>query len=160
MEQDAAQPVDNDSLIGLIEQLTEPAEPPPIPMIPLTWGWAVLAALVLAALAYAVRRGIRHRRANAYRRAALALLDGAGDDPARLAAILRRTALAAYPRVKVASLSGQEWLQFLDAQVGGTAFSTGAGRGLATEPYRPTGPDPQLRPLVAQWIRKHRGGPA
>ena len=82
------------------------------------------------------------------------------DDPARLAAILRRTALAAYPRVTVASLSGQEWLQFLDAQVGGTAFSTGAGRGLAREPYRPNGPDPQLRPLVADWIRKHRGGPA
>ena len=90
MEQDAAQPVDNDSLIGLIEQLTEPAEPPPIPMIPQTWGWAVLAALVLAALAYAVRRWIRHRRANAYRRAALAMLDGAGDDPAQPARPLMR----------------------------------------------------------------------
>lgn len=163
MEQDAAPTAtadaapDNDSLIGLIEQLVEPAAPPPIPMVPQTWGWAVLAVLLLAALAYGIWRWSSHRRANAYRRAALHMLDSAGDDPARIAAILRRAALVAYPRRAVASLNGADWLAFLDAQIGGDAFSAGPGRSLAAAPYRPTDPDPRLRPLAADWIRRHQG---
>lgn len=151
-------PAPDDSLIGLIEQLMEPTEPSPISMVPQTWGWVVLALLLLVVLAYGIWRWIRFRRANAYRRAALHMLADAGDDPDRIASILRRTALAAYPRVAVASLSGSDWLKFLDDQVGGDAFSAGTGRRLATEPYRPTGPDPRLRPLAENWIRKHRRG--
>lgn len=158
MEQDTAPATpDNDSLIGLIEQLVEPAELAPISMMPQTWGWAVLAALLLAALAYALWRWRRHYRANAYRRAALRMLSGAGDDPARIAEILRRTALAAYPRDQVASLFGSDWLGFLDRQIGGEAFRNGPGRAIASAPYRPTPPDAQLTRLAETWIRRHRG---
>ncbi|MFV0409056.1 MAG: DUF4381 domain-containing protein [Paracoccus sp. (in: a-proteobacteria)] len=159
MEPDTA-PDAGDTLIDLIGQLVEPTPPPPVPMVPQTWGWAVLAVLMLAALGWAIWRWIRHRRANAYRRAALRLLESAGDDPARIAEILRRTALAAYPRGTVASLNGAGWLAFLDAQVGGDAFSAGPGRGIATAPYRIGEPNPQLRPLAANWIRRHRRGVA
>lgn len=149
-----------DSLIGLIEQLIEPAEPPPISMLPQTWGWAVLAGLLLAALAFGIWRWQCHRRANAYRREALRLLAAAGDDPADIARILRRTALAAYPRENVAGLTGAAWLSFLDRQVGGTAFAEGAGSILARAPYRAATPDPQLTRLAEGWIRRHHGARA
>ncbi|MFV0301459.1 MAG: DUF4381 domain-containing protein [Paracoccus sp. (in: a-proteobacteria)] len=146
-----------DSLIGLIEQLTEPTVPAPIPMVPQTWGWAVLGLMLLAALGFGLWRWSRHRRANAYRRAALHLLDGAGGDPVRIAEILRRAALTAYPRGKVASLIGDEWLAFLDREAGGKGFSQGPGRIVATAPYRPADPNPALTRLAADWIRRHRG---
>ena len=91
------------SLIGLIDQLIEPPEPPPVAMTPRTWGWAVLAALLALALAWFGWRAWRRWRANAYRRAALAELAAAGDDPAKIAEIIRRTAIAAWPRERVAS---------------------------------------------------------
>lgn len=148
----------DDSLIDLIEQLTEPAVPPPISMMPQTWGWVALGVLVAVLLAYGIWRSWRYARANAYRRAALQLLYKAQDSPAPIAEILRRTALAAYPHARVASLSGAEWLAFLDREVGGDAFRHGPGSIVATAPYRPAPPDPQLTRLAAQWIRRHRGG--
>lgn len=39
-----------ESLVSLIGQLIEPQQPLPVPMVPQTWGWAVLAALLVAAL--------------------------------------------------------------------------------------------------------------
>ncbi|WP_134679028.1 DUF4381 domain-containing protein [Paracoccus ravus] len=156
MEQET--PPGNDSLIGLIDQLVEPAAPAPISMMPQTWGWAVVAFLFLAALAYGAWRFRRYRLASAYRRDAMALLRQAGDDPAMIAEVLRRTALAAYPRDAVASLSGADWLAFLDRQIGGEAFSQGPGRIVATAPYRPARPDPGLSRLAAHWITQHRAG--
>lgn len=144
------------NLIDLINDLTEPHTPPPVPMTPQTWGWAALALLILALLALGAWLFWRRHRANAYRRAALVALADAGDDPARIAEILRRTALAAYPRRDIAGLSGPGWLSFLDAQTGGSVFSAGAGRAIATAPYRPTGPDPDLTGAARDWIRHHK----
>ena len=90
---------------------------------------AGVAVLVAAAI-------VRHQR-NAYRRAALQELATA--DAGAISAILKRTALAAFPREQVASLSGAEWLAFLD-RTGGTRFAAsdlealtygGAGDGVA-----------------------------
>jgi hypothetical protein len=149
------------SLVGLIDRLAEPAAPAPIPLTPETAGWTVLALLLALALAWLAWRGWRHWRANAYRRAALAALDAAGDDPAAIAQILRRTALAAWPRREVAHLTGTAWLAFLDATAGDGAFTGGPGRALLEAPYRPDAavPVPGLRELAARWIRRHRVTP-
>ena len=101
-------------------------------------------------------RTIRHRRANAYRRAALQALDQAGDDPAQIALVLRRTALAAFPRAQVAGLIGADWLRFLDHSFGGTGFANGAGRALTTAPYQGGEPDRVLTDLARRWITTHR----
>jgi hypothetical protein len=144
------------SLIGLIDQLVEPHEPPPVAMTPQTWGWAVLAALLALALVWFGWRAWRRWRANAYRRAALAELAAAGDDPARVAEILRRAALAAWPRERVGSLTGREWLAFLDA-TGGTGFVAGPGAALVEAPYRRgDSPVPGLGEVAARWVRRHR----
>lgn len=143
------------SLIDLLDQLVLPAEPPPVSMMPQTWGWAVLAAITLAMMGWAVLKWRAHRRANAYRRTALQLLDGCDDDPALIAEILRRTALAAYPRTSVASLAGQDWLRFLDQAAKGAQFST-QGTELAVAPYRETPADARLTRMARDWVRHHR----
>lgn len=150
------------TLVDLIDRLAEPAEPAAIAMTPQTGGWIVLAVLLALALAWSIWRGIRTWRANAYRRAALAELGAVGNDPAAIAAILRRTALAAWPREQVAALTGRDWLGFLDRTGGGGGFSDGPGALLLAAPYQgaPLHAAPDLRDLAARWIRRHRVPPA
>jgi hypothetical protein len=144
------------TLIDLLNELVEPPEPAPVAMTPQTWGWAVLAALLALAVAWLGWRAWRHWRANAYRRAALAELAAAGDDPATIAEILRRTALAAWPRERVASLTGHDWLAFLDA-TGGSGFTDGLGAALAVAPYRDgRATVAGLGEIAASWVRRHR----
>ena len=69
--------------------------PPPVSWWPLAWGWYLLGALLLAALAWGLVRWRRWRLANRYRDLALAELDDLSDaigDPAS-----RTGALAALP---------------------------------------------------------------
>jgi hypothetical protein len=143
------------TLIDLLNELAEPPEPSPVAMVPQTWGWAVLAALLALALAWLAWRAWRRWRADAYRRAALAELAAAGDDPAVIAEILRRTALAAWPRERVAGLTGRDWLVFLD-DTGGTGFGDGPGAVLAEAPYRERAPVPGLGEIAERWVRRHR----
>lgn len=86
-------------------------------------------------------------RASAYRRAALAewqRLRTQATNPGlrevalrHLPELVKRTALAAFPREKVASLSGMEWLQFLDCTGDTDAFTRGRGQLLADLAYDP-----------------------
>lgn len=147
--------VDNDSLVGLLDQLVQPQPPQPVSMVPQTWGWVVLLVLALLICAFLVRRILIRRRANAYRREALDLLRAAKGDPARVAEILRRTALVAYPREVVAGLKGEAWLRFLDRQIGQSGFEQGPGRVVAAAPYVRTDAGAGLSQLAENWIRHH-----
>ena len=70
--------------------------------------------------------------------------------------LLRRVAISINPRAEVASLTGRQWLEFLDKSVTGTPFSDGCGQLLATAPYRnspPTEPEiAQLLSLCEDWL--------
>ncbi|WP_108663625.1 DUF4381 domain-containing protein [Acuticoccus kandeliae] len=148
-----------DNLVDYINRLAEPPVPAPVPLTPETGGWVVLAILLALALLALVWWVVRRRRANAYRRAALIALAAAGDDPAEIAAILRRTALAAWPRTRVASLTGEAWLGFLDASGGDGAFKAGPGRAIVEAPFRAdAAPAPGLAEAAEQWVRHHRHG--
>ncbi|MEP5516176.1 MAG: DUF4381 domain-containing protein, partial [Bauldia litoralis] len=72
------------------------------------------------------------------------------------ATILRRTALAAFPRHDVAGLQGDAWLAFLDASYPGSGFSDGPGAVIARAPYEPAADAPGLAALATDWIRRHR----
>ncbi|MGZ2385598.1 DUF4381 domain-containing protein [Rhizobium brockwellii] len=99
--------------------------PAPVSWWPQTWGWALVAGLLAFAILLVIFRWIRRYRANTYRREALTLLEGISErlrHPATrpdaiqdLAEVLKRAALAAWPRDEVASLSGDGWVRFLDA---------------------------------------------
>jgi hypothetical protein len=154
------EPQPADSLIDLLDQLQDIVEPPPVDMWPQTWAWAVLAALLLAGLVLGTLAFLRHRRATAWRRAALAELDGlapalAAGDPAalaRLETLLRRVALATAPRGEVAALSGTTWAGYLDRTGGGFGR---LGAALADAPYAAAGASDGATALAAarRWIR-------
>lgn len=154
----------DDSLVSLLDQLHGLREPPPVSMLPATPAWAVLAVVLLCGLALLLRLWLRHRRAGAYRRAALAEL--AGLEPglaaggaaalARLDALLRRTALAAFPRAEVAALTGPDWAAFL-TRTGGPEVAAHVPS-LAAATFAPRAPDvdgPALARAARHWIRHH-----
>ena len=157
---------------GTLANLQEIALPPPASYLPQTWGWAVLAALLLALGGLLAWRAWRRRQANRYRRDALAelaridagLAAGAGADSRRdalaaLPALVKRVVLAFAPRTQVASLSAQAWLDYLDGTWRGGGFSNGPGRLLPELAYgqRPP-PAAEVTALIAllrDWIGQH-----
>ncbi|MFD0981319.1 DUF4381 domain-containing protein [Tropicimonas aquimaris] len=151
---------DGKNLVEMLDMLKPVPEPAPISMWPATGGWIWLGLVLLALALLGGWRWREHRRANAYRRAALAEIGQAGDDPARLAEILRRAALSAYPRAQVASETGADWLAFLAASCPGCDFTGEAGKALVQAPWRPLPPDPAVTRLVETWVRRHRRGEA
>ncbi|WP_226621272.1 DUF4381 domain-containing protein [Alloyangia pacifica] len=151
---------ETESLVGLINQLIDPVPPAPVSLMPQTWGWVALALLLAGLLLWGLWRWHRRHLANAYRRAALAELDRAGTT-AELAAILRRAALAAFPRAEVASLTGADWTAFL-SRTGRSRFPDTAGEELRRAPYRDpdAAPSPELRRAAERWLKTHRAAPA
>lgn len=150
--------------------LQELSLPPPVSYRPQTIGWAFVAAALLGVAAYAAWRAWRRWQANAYRRAALREMTDlerrlAGSDTraaalADLPALVKRTALACEPRPRVARLSEDEWLAFLDRTFPPGGFASGPGRllpalayGCATAPSDDELGD--LTRLVRRWIERH-----
>lgn len=140
-------------LLDLLEPVTEPA---PVSLMPQTVGWVFVVLGVLLLGAYLTRRTYVHLRDNAYRRAALVELAATGNDAARIATLLRRTALAAFPREAVAGLHGTDWLAFLDKTFSGSGFSDGPGQILLTAPYRQSETNANVTDLARDWIKTHR----
>lgn len=126
-----------------LRDIHPPAAPGWWPPAPLWW---LTVAACLAATVAAVWLGTRAWRRWRRRRRAVRALECIGaayaDDPPRFAAevsrLLRRAALALYPRTHVAGLHGEAWLAFLERH--GSGFVHGPGRALATAPYRPGEP--------------------
>jgi hypothetical protein len=106
-------------------------------------------------------RAIR-QQSNSYPRGSAGAAEQIGAS-AELPTLIKRVALSAYPRERVASLTGEQWLAFLD-QTGHTdAFTKGAGRWLARLAYEPqlTGSISTtelngLRTAVRDWIVRHQ----
>ncbi|MEJ8859734.1 DUF4381 domain-containing protein [Variovorax robiniae] len=112
-----------------LSQLADVVAPPPISWMPQTVGWKVLAVLLVLIAIWLAWRGTRNWLRNRYRRDALAELRQIEtcwkSDPAAsvavltaLPALIKRCALAAWPREQVASRSGAEWARFLVANAG------------------------------------------
>lgn len=123
--------------------------PPAVSWWPPAPGWWVVGAAVVVAAGFAVAVAIRRYQRNAYRREALSALDTA--PPAEISAILKRAALVAFPRERVASLSGPAWLAFLD-RTGGTKFADTA---LASLTYGGTGDKDAVVAEARRWITSH-----
>lgn len=128
-------------------------------------GWWLVAALLLVLIAAVAWRWRQRRRQTAAARVArreLAHLRrefAAGRDASRyvrgLSKLLRRYALAVFPQHRVAALTGDDWLVFLDRHGGRGRFADGPGRRFIDAPYRPESDvQPELlAALVEDWIR-------
>lgn len=148
-----------------IKGIEEVLPPDPVSWLPVTAGWKGLAILALAWSAWLLFRGYRRWQRNRYRRDALReLARTRGAEPAArlesIAALLKATALAAYPRREVAPLYGGAWTGWLASE--GAGLSEESQRLLASDQYRPgsqvdAAAVEQLAAEAAQWIGNHRG---
>ncbi|MGE3784375.1 MAG: DUF4381 domain-containing protein, partial [Alphaproteobacteria bacterium] len=98
---------------------------------------------------------------------ALRELDAVG--PARdaaaaqqISAVLKRAALAVFPREDVARLSGAEWLAFLDRTGRTQAFTRGVARRLPAIAFGAASESDgeAIAAEAKRWIRRHRGASA
>jgi hypothetical protein len=157
--------------LDLLSSLRDIHEPPPPGFWPPAPGWWIVATLLAGALVALVLWWREARRRARPIRAALAELDRwsatAGDRPAaaaadELAALLRRAALVRYPRERVAALTGDGFLAFLDETSGSRAFSEGPARMLGDARYAPAVEldVAAVEGLARRWLGAHlRGTP-
>ena len=152
------------NLPALLELMHDLVRPEPVAWLPQTAGWWVLLAWLLALGLVLARHWRARRQANRYRREALAALTAiaaaADRDPAvaaaQIAALLKRTALAAFPRRQVAPLFRADWAAFLCRSAGQDPQVRAAASRLAQAAYRG---DLDGRALIAparRWIEVHR----
>lgn len=105
-----------------LDRLHDIADVAPVGWWPAAPFWYWVLAVLAVWVAYSTVRLVGRWRKNAYRRLALAELQvlqtqASVETNATMIAVsqlLKRVALVAYPRQRVAPLSGQEWLEFLD----------------------------------------------
>jgi hypothetical protein len=155
-----------------LDNLRDIIVPDPVALWPLAPGWYGLGWVLLIALVFWAWSRLRQRRLNRYRRVALAELDqleAAVHDPSRrllvlgeLPVLVKRVALAAWPREMVASLSGPSLLAFLDATGRTQAFQLGPGKELPVLAYDTRTAAAlddahiaQLFGVVRAWIKRH-----
>ncbi len=148
-------------LLALMHDI-ERAEP--VPWIPQTAGWFVAVAWLLVVVVLIAWNSLQTWRRRRYRREALAILDriaARGDqDPAvaaqQVAAVLKRTALAAYSRSEVAALHGDEWIAFLCRSADNDPVVEEAAPDLAAAAYAPDADGRRLLESARRWIEVHR----
>jgi hypothetical protein len=151
--------------------------PAPIETWPPAIGWWLLAVIGVIACIAIIYALWRYWRANQYRREAMAQLRqlreqhaGASSDYLyHYTTLLKRVALTHYPRAKVAALTGEAWVAFLDETCGSREFSMGAGQVLIQGQYQaPALLDEKLdeeididalHKLGEHWIKRHHNLP-
>jgi hypothetical protein len=153
--------LDLSELLDLMHGLVMPGA---VSMLPMTPGWWILSCWLFAVLVLACLYLLKRRRRNRYRREALTVLKSIEresdlsppESAQRIAALLKRTALAAYPRQQVASLSGSEWARFLIESANEDRQISEAAGMLAAAAYRPDVDGRELSAPARRWIRLHR----
>ncbi len=150
-----------------LSQLRDIHLPQPISNWPPAPGWFILALIILALFGFIAYLIIARYKKTRARRQALMHLNNlqlaytnkrhakrAIND---LSKLIRRVALASFPRQNVAGLYGQKWLAFLDETGETTAFSDGVGKLLISAPYMKNIPkeSDQLFSLAKNWIERN-----
>jgi hypothetical protein len=141
-----------------LDKLHDFYQPPPPSWVPQTVGWYVLFSVLGLVVLWVIIHSIRRWNANSYRREALRELATAS--PEQFSSLLKRTALSAWPREKVASLSGENWLRFLTETAPDSAFVHAPSNRIEEVALRTTTLSSEdqeaLRVATAAWIRRHR----
>lgn len=147
-------------LLDLLEPIVSPGA---LSLLPQTPGWWVLAGWLLSLVLIAIWRWRVRWLASGYRRQAQAELQkllnetmAPGSASAAIASVVKRTALAAYPREQVASLSGAEWAAFLEESTGGDSKVAAGSAQLAQAAYRSDIEPEQIVEPARRWIERHR----
>lgn len=154
-----------------LDRLRDIVVPQPVSWWPPAPAWYyVLAVVCLWTIVGLVRAILRWNR-NAYRREALReLAEVPRGDFLGLSTLLKRVALVAYPRDRVASLIGDDWTNFLTATSRGADFGSKPARRIGTAAYEnPVHEKPaecdvnQWAGVIdgaRRWIRRHEAEPS
>ncbi len=123
--------------------------PDPPPLWPFATGLWIAIGIVALTIGLIIWRLMIIRRRNAYRRAGLQLLHTA-TSTRDVSVIMKRVALAAFPRERVASLYGDDWTEFLQETCPSLSFTAAvAGEDSAS-------PSIESITLAKTWIQRHR----
>ena len=116
-----------------LQNLNDIILPAEVSWWPLAMGWYFLFGLLIIVLAWIGYQSLRRWLNNRYRRAALHELRSLANDMQnegnrdsslkKIPVLLKRTALSAYPRNQVASLSGSDWHHFLNSKLKNPSFT-------------------------------------
>ncbi len=138
-----------------LDNLRDIVEPAPVSWWPLAPGWwVVIGVIAILVIVFAIRMW-QNWKSNAYRRAAVDELRSASS-AATIAEILKRTALCAYPRTQVASLSGSAWTDWL-SETGRTTVPATVAQLLTSGMFRDTTDSvPPLSDFATIWIKTHK----
>jgi hypothetical protein len=117
------------------------------PLWPFATGLWIAIGVVALTIGLIIWRLIIIRKRNAYRRAGLQLLHTA-TSTRDVSVIMKRVALAAFPREQVASLYGDDWIAFLQETCPSVSFAA-AGEESAS-------PSGEFVALAKKWIQGHR----
>lgn len=129
-----------------LQDIAAPAAPPFWP--PASGVWLVLLIFLLSAGLVCTLIYLR-RKQNSYRRAGLLLLRTAVTVQ-EVSVILKRVALAAFPREQVASLYGTSWQMFLQNSCQHCDFSFFSKKEASQEV------DDHDKSVAARWIKQHK----
>jgi predicted negative regulator of RcsB-dependent stress response len=151
------------SLSQLLNLMHGLVMPEPVAWLPPTAGWWIVLGWLIAVVLLTGWQVIRRRRRNRYRRDALAELKAIDtsaelaptESAQRIAALLKRTALVAYPRQEVAPLFGKDWARFLSESANNDKQIADAADVLASASYRPDADGRVLSQPARRWIRLH-----
>ena len=145
-----------------LENLHDVIAPSPVPFWPPAPGWYFLLGTFVCVLLFMMIRLIHHWQQQHYRREALTILEATSLSPSALATLLKRTALSVWSREKVASLTGSDWLSFLDEKGKTQDFTKGIGTQLESAVYDSKIASSineeellKLQNLVRHWIKNH-----
>ena len=146
--------------------------PDQVPYWPPAPGWYVVAGVLLFLLLFSLYRLIKRRKSNHYRIQAINILkeikkvvraEIGPKEISELNQLLKITALAVFPRERVASLNGDDWLEFLEFTCPGTSFTAAPGNLIAQfglmDPDSVEIPENdwmELLNLCETWIKHHR----
>jgi hypothetical protein len=132
-----------------LARLKDIVVPDPPPLWPPAPGFWVLLLVVALGILLAIRQWRVVRNRSAYRRAGLDLL-GEAVSAHDVSVAVKRVALAAFPRERVASLYGDDWAAFLHETCPRSDFSMLIANDAGARKSQ------DLDDLARTWIRHHR----
>ena len=152
------------NLVDLLDLMHDLVRPEPVSWAPQTVGWTIVAVWLAALVVILTWYGYQRWRNNRYRRDALTELASIeaevaadpSDAAGQIAALLKRTALATYPRTTVANLYGNDWARFLCESSVNDPEVKRAAEQIAAAAYRTDVDGASLVEPARRWIKVHR----
>lgn len=150
--------------MNLLSQLRDIHSPPAISVWPLAMGWYVFFGFLVCLIGIFIYLWVRHLKKHYLKKVVLKRIEElqlqkTPQVAEELSILLKRAALAIFPRKTVAGLHGEEWLRFLDKTALTNEFTEGVGRLLIIYPYQQHSPTLELPDqffhLLKQWVKKN-----